>query len=801
MHKKDASIRPCYPDRDWKEFEPRIKMQKFNKRLRRSVKLGEMRKAEYLFEKVKREGYQPDVSAFATLMQGFRKTRNRFRRVFELYNEMKRARVTPNRHIFEILIKTCYKTASMRRAELLFSEMEESYGIKPDLHVYFALLKVCLKSGNVEKTKEIVKEMIERGIEKDASIYGTLVAVYAAAVDRSNGEKYLQECKEFLAQMQKKGFRLTSWTYNTLIKLCVRGGMPQEARKVIDEMKRNEVKASIHSYTMLMESYAETAKAGNGTEYLKLCRELMHEMEKDGCRVNCVAYNSIIKLCSAALMVDVADEVLEEMKEKGVAPTIHTYNMIISLYAKTTNPDNGEERLKQLRQLLDEMRRANVHPTYRTYKPIIHTCTDGKVMDISTVLKDMKQDEVEFDSGLYNLLIDYYAETAKPENGEKYLRMCRRLVNEMEMDGISANPLTRSSLFKLCARAKLKDEAFKVLGEIKKNGEESTIYTYTSLLCLYSGTADFENSEEHLARCKEILAEIRSKGIPLSNWLYSFPIKLCVRARMAEEAHKLFDEMKEDGIVPDVCSYSFMMELYAETTDVQNGAERLQQSRVMLDEMAKTGVPANSVVYNAIIKICNRARMVDKAFEVLEEMKAKGLAPSFHTYHMLLVLYAEVMGDVNREKRVQQSRQLLSEMQRDVIPMIPAVYNVVIVICIRARNVEEAFKVLDEMKEDGVSPIASTYIAFMNELLQPGNVAKERIASYVDRLWNVMLREGLPHNRTVFACLANACMTTGDLNNMAMYFEKMKAMGLNLPPNVYKQLVKFYEKNDILAQE
>ena len=794
-------MRPCYPVKDQKPVKSMMKRQKFNKLLVHLVKKREIRKAEFVFEKLKSDGYQPDVSTFATLMHGFSKTRKRFSRVFELYNEMKRARVMPNRYIFMILIETCHMTANLRRAERLLSEMEETYNIKPDMHVYYALLKVCLKSGDVEKTKQIVEGMIERGIEKTATVYSTLVAVYASAADKHNGARYLKESKKLLTQMRQNGFQPSSWTYNTLIKLCVRAGMTQEARNVFDEMKRNGVKASVHAYTMLMESYAGTVGEENGAEYLEVCDELMREMETTGVPACSMVYNAIVKVCNRAKMAEKAVEVLEEMKAKGVPPTTHTYNMIISLYAKDTNPDNGEERLRKSTALLDEMRRANIQPSFRTYKPLMRTCIDGKVVNISAVLKDMKLDEVEFDTKLYNLLIEYYAEMAKPANGEKYLRLCKRLISEMEMEGISDKTSTRSSLFKLCARAKMKDEAFRVLDEIKANGEESSVHVYNSLLCLYSETADFENSEEHLAKSKEILAEMRSKGLPMSSWLYGFPMKLCVRARMTEEANKLFDEMKENGIVPDVCSYSLMMELYAETTCKQNGAERLQLAREMLDEMEKTGIPANGVVYNAIIKICNRAKMVEKAVEVLEEMKAKGVPPSFHTYHMLLLLYANLIRETNREECVQQTRKLLREMQRDAVPMTPAVYNVVILILIRARNVEEAFAMLDEMKENEVWPTPITYTTFIDELSRPTHISKELIASSIDRLWSFMNRERMPRSRAVFASLINSCTTTGDLNNMTVYLEKMKAMGVRLRPDVYRRLVRFYEKNDVLAQE
>ena len=94
------------------------------------------------------------------------------------------------------------------------------------------------------------------------------------------------------------------------------------------------------------------------------------------------------------------------------------------------------------------------------------------------------------------------------------------------------------------------------------------------------------------------------------------------------------------------------------------------------------GRPPTAGTFNALIDACTQAVGPSKAFEVLAEMEAAGVAPTAGTF------------------------------------------NARILVCLHTKDLDKAFEVLAEMKAAGIRPAASTVDALLEACNNAGDVGK-----------------------------------------------------------------------------
>lgn len=108
---------------------------------------------------------------------------------------------------------------------------------------------------------------------------------------------------------------------------------------------------------------------------------------------------------------------------------------------------------------------------------------------------------------------------------------------------------------------------------------------------------------------------------------YNSMMKACGGA--PERVRSLMREMKTLSLVPDVKSWSILLDAYGTKGDLEGSLAALQ-------EMKASGFKPDLIVYTALMKACVQANQPDKAFEIFSEMKASGVRPNAVTYNTLL---------------------------------------------------------------------------------------------------------------------------------------------------------------------
>merc|ERR1719253_1588984 len=95
---------------------------------------------------------------------------------------------------------------------------------------------------------------------------------------------------------------------------------------------------------------------------------------------------------------------------------------------------------------------------------------------------------------------------------------------------------------------------------------------------------------------------------------------------------QLLQDMKASKVEPDIITYSTIVKGYCQAGDVDRAFE-------VLEEMKRDSKFApDEILYNSLLDGCAKQHRVDEALSLLEDMKASGTAPSNYTLSILVKL-------------------------------------------------------------------------------------------------------------------------------------------------------------------
>merc|ERR1719218_391387 len=171
--------------------------------------------------------------------------------------------------------------------------------------------------------------------------------------------------------------------------------------------------------------------------------------------------------------------------------------------------------------------------------------------------------------------------------------------------------------------------------------------------------------------------------------------------------------MKQGHVEPDIITYSTIVKGYCLSGDVDRAFE-------VLEEMKRDSKFApDEILYNSLLDGCAKQHRVDEALKLLDDMKASGTAPSNYTLSILVKL-------MGRARRLNQAFSLIEDLctSHGFRPNIQ-VYTCLIQACIHNRQVDRALQLHDTMIEEaGCQPDEKLYTVLGRGCLQAGLLAK-----------------------------------------------------------------------------
>jgi len=244
------------------------------------------------------------------------------------------------------------------------------------------------------------------------------------------------------------------------------------------------------------------------------------------------------------------------------------------------------------------------------------------------------------------------------------------------MDSPSRRPLVNAiiycSVLKSLSHLKRFDRVWTIYEEMKAADLQFSIATYNALIDVCSRSADMH-------RIPALLEEMATLKIEPNLITYSTVIKCyCQVDRLLDKAFELLRDMKNcRGLHPDEVTYNTLLDGCARWGKWERGV-------ALLEEMQTDGVPPSNCTLSVVVKLANRSKRPEQAFELTENLCAKyRIRLNVYVFNNLIHVCTTV-NDLPRATKV------LERMLQERVRPDPRTYLLLLRGCIRAKAPEDA---------------------------------------------------------------------------------------------------------------
>ncbi|EOA19532.1 hypothetical protein CARUB_v10002473mg [Capsella rubella] len=230
--------------------------------------IGSPRESERVWLEMGNVGVKHDVVSYSCMMSCYSKGGS-LNKVLRLFDRMKKEGIEPDRKVYNAVVHALAKASFVSEARNLMKTMEEEKGIKPNVVTYNSIIKPLCKARKTEEAKQVFDEMLGKGLFPTIRTYHAFMRILRTG----------EEVFELLAKMRKMGCEPTVDTYIMLIRKLCRWRDFNNVLLLWDEMKEKGVGPDLSSYIVMIHGLFLNGKIEEAYEYYK-------EMKERGMRPN-----------------------------------------------------------------------------------------------------------------------------------------------------------------------------------------------------------------------------------------------------------------------------------------------------------------------------------------------------------------------------------------------------------------------------------------------------------------------------------------------------------------------------------
>jgi pentatricopeptide repeat domain-containing protein 1 len=251
-----------------------------------------------------------------------------------------------------------------------------------------------------------------------------------------------------------------------------------------------------------------------------------------------------------------------------------------------------------------------------------------------------------------------------------------------------------NALLNACARAKEPAQAKALLVRMYQRDQiRPDIASYNAVMSACVGADLWRDA---LALLDQVH---REPGVAPDLYTYTNAIRACAKGRLASRAMTLLDVVKDKGLKMDAYCYTAAMEACGDW----------RKALDLLQEMRANGIAPTEVSYSVLIKSCGNSGQWEKALELLDSMRGQGMTPNLFVYNAAATAIAKAAKRLNSKGRESTTEgklhremdRLLRQMEQDQINPDGFTYTSAISCCGSEGLWAEAMSIMDKMQRGG----------------------------------------------------------------------------------------------------
>lgn len=401
---------------------------------------------------------------------------------------------------------------------------------------------------------------------------------------------------------------------------------------------------------------------------------------------------------------------------------------------------------------------------------------------VSLLRKVEQREDVDFSISLFNNVIECCLKSKQEQVAESLLDEYTENVDTE----IRHNPLIVCTLITGYSKLNKIDEAYEIYTQefnVQKSVGTKKYLTSFALNALLEGCVrkGYTNDIESIFKYHS-----QEKGIVDISTI-SIMIKGYCKNKQMDKALELCNSLDNYNVEPDTMLFEYFLEGCAKNAAIDMAFD-------IFDIMQAKKIVVGSVSYNSIIEACIYSNNLDKGWKVLEIMESHGVSPDRYSY---CFLFKGIKGP-HHKRHLTKALNLIFESENSSEDNSQLSYqhycnNVLLNACINCGEMEQALRLLERMNKNATDekPDEVSY----NTIIK--GCAKTKQLDTAFKIFNNMIENGVKPNDVTYNSLINACVRCDKIEEAWDLLAQMEESGV-IPDNfTYSTLIKAdYSQND-----
>lgn len=495
--------------------------------------------------------------------------------------------------------------------------------------------------------------------------------------------KALTEAKHVHAHILKSGFKMEQdgvmpdgATFVSIIKTCGRLGNLEQGKQIHDHIVKTGIKQDLVVKNTLIDMYAKCGSMDDAYkifERMPICTvvtwtaiiagyakhghgesalKIFRQMQKEGVKPDEVTFLSVLNACASIGNLKQGKELHAHILQSGIKPTIFMENALVDMYAKCGSMENAHIVFKRLH----------------------------------------RRDVIS-----WTAMIAGYVKLGHAEEAFNFFW-------QMQQEGAKPNEVTFLSILNACAVLSSLEEGKQIHAYIIKIGIKSNTHMESTLVDMYAKCGHIENARrmfDQMCRRDSIswnamIAGYTQKGHP-------------------EEGFSLFQQMKQEHIMPDEGTFVSILNTCASIAALERGKE-------IHADIIKSGFDLDVFVGSALVDMYAKCANIKSARCVFSKMPKQDV-----------VLWTAMITGYAHNGHDQDALQIVKQMCKEGTKLNDVTFLAVLLSCSHAGLVDEGCQFFDSVsQEQDVIPRMEHYTCIVDLLGRAGRL--EEAETFIRRM-------------------------------------------------------------------
>ncbi|EEF39086.1 pentatricopeptide repeat-containing protein, putative [Ricinus communis] len=351
--------------------------------------LGYLNGAWKLFHEMESSSVKPDIITWNCLLSGHA-LHGSYKEVLMILQKMQVTGFRPNSSSITSVLQTVTELRLLKIGKGIHGYVIRNR-LNPDLYVEASLLDMYVKNNCLATSQAVFDNMKNRNIVA----WNSLITGYAY-------KGLFDDAKRLLNKMKEEGIRADIVTWNGLVSGYSIWGHNEEALAVINEIKSSGLTPNVVSWTALISGCSQN---GNYKESL----EFFIQMQQEGIKPNSTTVSSLLKTCGGLSLLKKGKEIHCLSVKSGFTGDIYIATALVDMYSKSGNLKSAREVFKRTKNktlacwncmimgfaiyglgkeaisLYDEMLGAGILPDSITFTALLSACKNSAQYNPSNI--------------------------------------------------------------------------------------------------------------------------------------------------------------------------------------------------------------------------------------------------------------------------------------------------------------------------------------------------------------------------------------------------------------------------------